>query len=168
MRILLILILLTNTNCIGQEKLGNAEVVELRNYEKDDEYFPHDCSMESDMLDNAIELDKNGNILTIKNIANDGFTGHSIKFQLNSQLEVKKAEYAEWTDALDGSSTNYTINRVELKLNSDPFKNNSLIGYYTFYMTGHYKAGEILKKEGVKDEIFNREIKGKFNTNCKK
>ncbi|MCL8009444.1 hypothetical protein M8845_18635 [Gelidibacter japonicus] len=159
---------MTNINCIGQEKLGKAEIVELRNYEKEDNYFPHDCSMESDMLDKANELDKNRNTLTVKNIANDGFTGHSIVLKLNSKLEVKKAEYDEWTDVLDGSTTNYKIDRVELKLNSDPFNSKNFIGYYTLYMTGYYKAGDILEKEGVKDEQFDREFKGKFNTTCEK
>jgi hypothetical protein len=168
MRFLLIFIFLTNINCTGQEKLGNVEIVELRNYEKEDDYFPHDCSMQSDMLEKAIELDKNGRELTIKNIANDGFTGHSITFRLNSKLEVKKAEYDEWTDVLDGSSTNYKIDKIELKLNSDPFKSNKIIGYYKVYMTGYYKAGDILEKEGVKDEQFERTFKGKFNTTCDK
>jgi len=168
MRIILILMFLTNINCYGQETLGKAEIVELKNYQKEDGYFPHDCSMESDMLEKAIELDKNDNELAIQNIANDGFTGHSIKFQLNSKLEIKKAEYDEWTDVLDGSSTNYQIDRIKLKLNSDPFNSKNLIGYYTLYMTGDYKAGDILEKEGVKDEQFERVFKGKFNIMCDK
>ena len=168
MRFLLLFIFLTNINCTGQGKLGNVEIGESSNYEKEDEYFPHDCSMESDMLDKAIELDKNGNTLTLKNIANDGLTGHSLVFRLNSKLEVKKAEYNEWSDVLCWRSTNYKINRVELKLNSDPFKSNNIIGYYTVYMTEYYKAGDILKIEGVKDEQFEREFKGKFNTTCDK
>lgn len=166
MRILLVLMFLGGFNCNGQEKLGKAEIVELENYQKEDGYFPHDCSMESDMLERAIELDKYGVELIIKNIANDGYTGHSIAFRLNSKMEVKEAEYDEWTDALDGSSTNYKIDEIELKLNSDPFKSNKLIGYYKVYMTGYYKAGDILEKEGVKDEQFQRTFKGKFNTTC--
>jgi|TARA_B110000967_G_C18803089_1_gene519571 hypothetical protein len=35
-------------------------------------------------------------------------------------------------------------------------------------MTEYYKAGDILKIEGVKDEQFEREFKGKFNTTCDK
>lgn len=140
MRILLVLMFLCNFNCSGQEKIGKAEIVELEKYQKEDEYFPHDCSMESDMLERAIELDKDGSELIIKNIANDGYTGHSIAFRLNSKMEVKKAEYNEWTDAVDGSSTNYKIYEIELKLNSGPFKSNKLIRYYKVYMTGYYKS----------------------------
>lgn len=102
---------MSDINCVGQELLGKAEIVELKNYEKEDDYFPHDCSMESDMLDKTIEIEKNGKKLTIKNIANDGFTGHSIKFELNSQLEIKKVDYEEWTDVLGRSSMNYTIEK---------------------------------------------------------
>lgn len=166
MRFILILILLNNLNCFGQTKLGKSDIVKLTHYEKEDEYFPHDCSMESAILKKAIELDKKEKHFIIKNIANNGFTGHSIEIRLNTELEIEDADYNEWTDILDGSTTTFKIDKVELKLNSNPFKKTNFIGYYTIYMTGHYKAGEILSKEGVKDEVFSREFKGKFNTNC--
>jgi hypothetical protein len=165
-RLILTLFFLTNINCSGQEKLGKAKIVDLTDYEKEDFYFPHDCSMESDVLDNTIELNKNGDSFTIKNIANDGFTGHILTIELNNDLDIIGVEYEEWTDVIDGSEMTFKADSVDLKLNANPFNSKELTGYYTLYMKNFFKAGEFLKKQGMKDEIFDKEFSGKFRTIC--
>jgi len=149
-------------SCSNNEKLGQAKILELNSYDKEDLYFPHDSSMNSDfILENTFELRKDGeNILIVNNI-NDGFTGHYITLELNSKLEIINAEYDELNDVIDGSEMTFKVDSVDLKLNSNPFNSKNIIGYYSIFLTQNYFAGE-LQEQGDKDEIFKREFKGKF------
>ena len=160
----LILVLIFNMNCSKNEKIGQAEILEINSYDKDDLYFPHDSSMNSDfILENTFEVRENdGNILIVNN-SSDGLTGHYITLELNSKLEIINAEYDESTDVIDGSEMTFKVDSVDLKLNSNPFNSKNIIGYYSIFLTQNYFAGE-LKKQGGKDKIFKREFKGKFKT----
>lgn len=156
---------MTILNCSEKKILGQAEISEINSYEKEDSYFPHDCTMKYELVDNMFELKKDGENIIIRNNANNGFTGHYIELKLNSKLEIIKADYDESTDVIDGSETTFSVDSVDLKLNSNPFKSQTIIGYYSIYLTQNYFAGE-LKEIGVKDQITTREFKGKFRT-CK-
>ena len=58
------------------------------------------------------------------------------------------------------------IDSVDLKLNTNPFKSEKVIGYYSIYLTRYYLAGKS-KNEGVKNNITKIEFKGKFKP-CEK
>ena len=51
-------------------------------YENEDNYFPHDGFMKSDLLEHPIEVTKSNKKITISNIFNDGFTGHQVNFKI--------------------------------------------------------------------------------------
>ncbi|WP_298552021.1 hypothetical protein [uncultured Algibacter sp.] len=162
--ILLILVLIFSMSCSKNEKLGQVEILEINSYDKDDLYFPHDSSTNTDfILENTFELRENGENILIVNNNNDGLTGHYVTLELNSKLEIINAEYDESTDVIDGSEMTFKVDSVDLKLNSNPFNSKKIIGYYSIFLTQNYFAGE-LKKQGAKDEIFKREFKGKFKT----
>ena len=161
--ILLISIIIFSISCSKNEKLGQAKISEINSYDQENSYFPHDCKMEYELVDKMFELKKTGKNIIINNKANDGFTGHYITLELNSKLEIIKADYDESTDVIDGSEMTFKVDSVDLKLNSNPFDSKKIVGYYSIYLTQSYSAGK-LKEQGVKDEIIKREFKGKFKT----
>jgi hypothetical protein len=166
-RILIMVILgMTILDCSKKEKLGQAEISEINSYEKLDLYFPHDCKTEFDLVDKIFELKKDGENIIINNNANNGYTGHQISLKLNTKLEIIKAEYSEWTDAIDESETTYKVDSVDLIMNSNPFNSQKIVGKYTLYLTGNYIANE-LEAYGKEDEIFKRDFRAKFRT-CEK
>jgi hypothetical protein len=164
--ILLILTVLFNLSCSKDQNLGQATISEIYSYNQKDSYFPHDCKTEFELVDKMFELKKDGENIMINNYANNGFTGHYITLKLNSKFEIFDASYSESTDVYDGSRTFFDVDSVDLKLNSNPFNSEKVIGYYSIYLTQYYLAGK-LKNEGVKDDITKREFKGKFKP-CEK
>lgn len=162
--ILLIFVFLYNIKGIGQEILGKAKIVKLNNYEDIDEYIPHDCSTKSDMLDEPVKFKKNEKYFAIKNISNNGYSGHSITIILDCLLNITKVEYNEFDDLIDGSTTTFKIDDIELKLNYNPFDNDTIIGYYSIDLTKFYTPGAILNETNYKREVSQRKFMGKFMT----
>ncbi|WP_425075957.1 hypothetical protein [Psychroserpens sp. S379A] len=162
---LLLLIVIINLSCSKNQNLGQAAITEINSYNQKDSYFPHDCKTESELVDKMFELKKGEDIITINNYTDNGLNGHYITLKLNSKLEIFEAYYSEFTDVDDGSKTFFEIDSVDLKLNSNPFNSEKVIGYYSIYLTQYYLAGK-LKKEGMKDDITKLEFRGKFKP-CK-
>jgi len=160
------LLFLLSLSCAAQHTFGKAKIKELKSYEIDDEYFPHDCTLKSEMMEHPAEIYNYKDSLLIKNYASDGKVGHSIEFTLNTKLEITNVIFEEWMCTLDRNSVTYKIDKANMTLDSNPFLKENVIGYYTVTMTIHYKVTGIDKEQGLKDEIVKRKFKGKFKTFC--
>jgi hypothetical protein len=161
--ILLALLIFSVQSLQGQ--LGRAVVTYQYVYELDNTYFPHDYFVANDMaelLDTAVSILRNEETVKITNTFNDGFTGHEIEFVLSSDLEIVRADYQEWTDVIDGSKTNYTVEKVVLSMNENPFQSELITGHYTLQIRADYFAGEQLRKEVAADTTTYRVFNGKF------
>ena len=131
-------------------------------YENEDNYIPHDHFMTSDMLDKPVEIKASKNNLSISNTYNSGFSGHQVKITLTPDLTLSDVKYEEWDDVEDGSNIKYTVEKIILSLNKNPFKDSLFTGYYSLQIRQDYKAGSILGKEGVNDTTYYSVCNGKF------
>lgn len=156
------MIFISNSLC-GQ--FGKAVISEQICYEETNIYFPHDFFIEElmgVMLDTAVSIHKiNGDVI-IKNNFNDGFVGYKVIFVLSSNLEIKDVKYMMSTDVIDGSTSKYTVEKVILSMNTNPFYNDFITGHYTLQIKEDYFAGDLLKFEGVKDTTSYFINNGKF------
>lgn len=64
----------------------------------------------------------NPNSIQIENTSNDGYSGQSITFTIDSTLTITSADYSNWTDTQDGSKEYYTIDQLSTKLSKNPFR----------------------------------------------
>jgi len=167
--IILALLIFSGQSLFGQ--MGRAVVTHQYIYELDNSYFPHDYFVASDMaelLDTAVSILGDEQTLKITNTFNDGFTGHEVQFVLSSDLEITRVDYREWTDIIDGSKTDYTVDKVVLSMNENPFKSELISGHYTLQIREDYFSGEQLRKEGVTDTTTYRIFNGKFKVYSEK
>lgn len=152
-------------SCSKPERdLGNVVIDKYHtDYENTDIYYPHDGFMINEMLEKSTWIERiNHSEIMITNVFNDGLTGHEVKMWLSSKLKINKATYNEWTDVIDGSETEYTVDKVILQLNKNPFLDSLITGFYTLQINNKYKAGKILGNEGYKDKSFYTIFHGKF------
>lgn len=168
-KILFGLLLLSFQSLFGQ--FGSAVLTGQFIYEADNTYFPHDYFVTQDMaelLDTAVSILGDEQTLKITNTFNDGFTGHEVEFVLSSDLEIIRVDYQEWTDMIDGSMTEYTVEKAVLSMNESPFKSELITGHYTLQIKEHYFAGEQLRQEGATDTTTYRIFNGKFKVYSEK
>ncbi len=157
------LLIFSGQSLFGQ--MGRAAITYQYVYELDNTYFPHDYFVASDMaelLDTAVSILGDEKILKITNTFNDGFTGHAVEFVLSSDLEIVRVDYQEWTDLIDGSKTDYTVEKAVLSMNESPFKSKLITGHYTLQIREDYFAGEQPRKEGDRDTTTYLIFNGKF------
>lgn len=143
-------------------QFGKAIISQQRIYEQEDIYFRHDYFMKNDMLENPVTIIKYQNGIEIANTYNDGLSGHEIVINVANNLEILNAEYNEWHDMIDGSETNYEVEKIILSFNLNPFKDSVLVGFYTLQIKESYYAGEMLEKSGVNDTVTHKLFNGKF------
>lgn len=161
--ILIGFLILSSYSLFGQ--LGRAVISYQPIYEDENNFFPHDHFLTVDMnglLDTAVSIQKTKQGIDIKNMYNDGFTGHSIQFRISPSLEIEDVKYQEWTDVIDGSEIRYTVEKAILSMNENPFKEELITGHYTLQIKAEYFAGKLLSKEGMKDTTTYRVFHGKF------
>jgi len=117
-------------------------------------YFPYDNSWGSDLYEKPVIIErlKNDEIKII-NTFNDGLTGNRIEIIINSELDILDVNYEYWDDVIDGSTSEYTVEKIILTLDKNFIKENNYKGYYTIQIKNNYSAGEILSSEGVNDTI---------------
>ncbi len=146
-----------------KSELGKAIISEtIPVYENEDNYFPHDGFMKSDLLEHPIEVTKSNKTITISNIFNDGFTGHQVNFKIDRELNITEASYRDWTDVIDGSETKHMVQKIILDLDKNPFTNQNFSGYYTLQIKHNFSAGKIFANEGIKDTTYYSTFNGKF------
>lgn len=151
-------------DCYCQKsEFGNAIISHYQPiYEEDDNYFPHDKFLSSNLLDKPIEIINSKNILTIINKSNDGYTGHKVCINLNSNLKILDVAYDEWNDIVDGSKTKYKVEKIILTFNKNPFNDSIFTGYYTLQVRHDYEMESILQNSEVKDTSYYFIFNGKF------
>ncbi len=144
-------------------ELGKAIISEtIPVYENEDNYFPHDYFMKSDLLERPIEVKKSNMTIMISNIFNDGFAGHQVKFKIDRELNITEASFCDWTDVIDGSETQHTVQKIILDLDKNPFTSHNFCGFYTLQIKHNYLAGKLLASEGIKDTTYYSTFNGKF------
>ena len=161
--ILIGFLILSSYSLFGQ--LGRAVISYQPIYEEENNFFPHDHFLTVDMdglLDTAVFIQKIEQGMEIKNIYNDGFTGHSIEFQITPSLEIENVNYREWTDVIDGSEIKFHVEKAILSMNENPFDHNLIVGHYSLQIRRDYFAGELLTPEGVGDTTSYEVFHGKF------
>ena len=152
------------TSCIKQaHQYGKAIISPFQLiYENEDSYQPHDHFMASDMMEKPVEIIVNNKLLTISNTFNDGFTGHNVKIDLTPELHISSVKYNEWSDVEDGSNTEYSVEKIILTLNTNPFQDSLITGYYSLQIRNEYNAGRLLKTAGANDTTYYSVKNGKF------
>lgn len=150
--------------CSDQKsEFGNAIITQFQPiYENEDDYFPHDFFITSDVLKKPVEIRNSKDSLTIVNIYNSGFDGHRVLIQLTLDLKLLDVKYDEWHDVEDGSNTKYKVEKIILTLSADPFMDSLLTGYYSLQIRHDYEAWSILGNEGVQDTTYYSVFNGKF------
>ena len=92
-----------------------------------------------------LEIKENSNI-KILNHYSTGFTGHTISFEIDKNLNIIKPYYEYWTDVPE-IGTEYKVFDIDLRLNQNPFKNtNGLRGQYEMKIEKVNENGESLEK----------------------
>jgi len=84
-------------------------------YEDDKNYFPHDYFVQiemQEMIDETLSIKKTNNLLKIKNVFNDGLSGHSVDFNISKNLDIINVKYDKWTDVINGAETKYIVEKV--------------------------------------------------------
>jgi hypothetical protein len=150
---------------MGCVDYGNITISPQLIYEDENSYFPHDHFINfelGELLDKSVELNKLNNGYELINTYNDGYSGHEIKINYNSNLKITNVDFKEWSDMVDGSETKYTVEDIIFSTNQIPNESKNLIGHYTLNIKEDYKAGKFLRKEGVKDKTTYRTFNGKF------
>jgi hypothetical protein len=92
-----------------------------------------------------IEISENSSI-KILNQYSTGFTGHTISFEIDNNLNIINSDYEYWTDVAE-IGTDYKILDIDFKLNQNPFQGtNGLRGQYEMKIKKVNEDGEILKQ----------------------
>ncbi len=163
--ILIGVLIFSGLSLFGQ--IGKAVIAYQPVYEEENNYFPHDYFVAAEMvglLDTAISIKKTEQKVIIINTYNDGYTGHKVLFEISSDLEILDVRYKEWADVIDGSKVKYTVEKVILSMNDNPFIAELITGHYILQIKEDYFAGELLSHEGAKDTTTFRIFNGKFKT----
>lgn len=152
----ILIILFVSINAIGQ-RLKVSVDQNIGKYEIKDEYNRFDdILIPKDKFENlTFDLISNYQ-LQITNKYSSGYTGHTIKFKLTKNLELKEATYNYWTDVIDFENfRTYKVKKADLKLSNNPF--NELKGFRGNYILEieHYVNDTLIKSE---------KFKGKFKT----
>lgn len=149
-------------------ELGKAIITKYQPfYEEEDNYFPHDSSTVSDILEKPVEIKALKDTIVIVNTYNSGLDGHRVLIRLTSDLKMLDVQYDEWNDVEDGSVTKYTVEKIILCLNNARFE-DLIIGYYTLQIRHDFKAGSLLNSKGVQDTTYHTILNGKFKHYIKK
>ena len=160
-----ILLLIISCSQDKQLKYGKVVISPQHMYEAENTYFPHDHFIESELgelLEKSVEIKTANDKTEIINHYNDGYSGHKVRFIINSKLEIEVVEYDEWSDIEYGSESKYTVEQVILTLNSKPTFDSRLIGHYTLKIREDFNPGKLLKNEGVEPNLSYRTFNGKF------
>lgn len=149
-------------------EFGKAIVADYhQNYENEDIYFPHDAFKISDVLENPLSIEYGPDLIIVKNVFNSGFGGHKVSIAISTDLQIDEVEYGEWSDVINGSETKYKVEKIILNLNKNPFTDSLVSGFYSLQIRNEFKAGDLLKSEGVSDTITYSVFHGKFKNYSK-
>lgn len=138
------MILITNLS-FGQEKVTIDQ--NTVKYEIKDEFnrFDNIANELKKYKSFDLVISENSNI-KILNQYSKGFTGHTISFEIDNNLNIIKSNYKYWTD-VDGIGTEYKILDIDFRLNQNPFKGtNGLRGQYEMKIKKVNENGETLKQ----------------------
>jgi hypothetical protein len=142
-KIQFIVLLLTSHFVFGQ--FGQVIISEQPQYESYNIYIPHDSFMLVEVpgfyLENPITLKIEKDTLTLQNKISDGFTGHSISIRISHELEITEVTYHEWNDVIDGNYSEYTVEKIILSLDKNPFNEKYIVGHYILQIREDYYAG---------------------------
>lgn len=161
--ILLGILIFSCLSVLGQ--LGQAVITQQPIYEKDNGYIPHDYFVKMAMdglLDTAVSIEIKYDTLFLNNKFNDGFSGHEVQFKISRDFEITEVGYDEWIDVIDGSETEFIVEKTILSFSDNPFEKEVISGHYTLQIKEIYHAGKLLSKEGVNDTTTYRIFNGKF------
>ena len=107
----------------------------------------------------VLEIKLLDNHILIINESNDGSEGLEIDFLIDNNFKIIESRYYEWIDIEDGSETIYSIEKVNLKLNRDPFIYGQfdLNGFFELKIKRTYNPGEFGTEKGIKPktDFFN-------------
>jgi len=154
LRILIIILVLISKFTFGQKT--NATIGQnIVKYEIKDEFNRFDdIANETEHYKSFAILNISNSVIEIVNRYSSGFTGHKITIKLNKKLNIDQANYEYWTDVMEIDTPKYVVDKVDLKLNQNPFeKINRLQGQYTMQIKKISSDGNLLS---------TIEFKGKF------
>ena len=125
--IVCLLVLIGCQNEKHQTTYGKIQVTDTSHFEvaKTSPLFTIQENVDNDFryFGNILILKKiNPNCIQIENVLNDGYSGQSIAFTIDSTLTIVTAKYSSWTDTQDGSKEHYTIDQLSTKLSKNPFR----------------------------------------------
>lgn len=137
------MLLITNFG-FGQKKVAIDQ--NIVKYEIKDEFNRFD-DIANDLKNYKsfdIEIKQNSNI-KILNRYSTGFTGHTISFEIDKNLNIIKSDYEYWTDVPE-IGIEYKVLDIDFKLNQNPFKKTvGLRGQYEMKVKKVNENGETLK-----------------------
>ena len=165
MRIILVyFILVLICACSFQhDRLGYAIInPSLAPYESDSTSIPFDRLHPSELCLRPVRTLKEGDLLTIENTANDGFSGIDIAITLNSKLKIVDAYYDHSNDMLNGSERYYRIEKIIFEINKNPFLDSIITGRYSLQIKNTIRTNKQLKRLGIKDTSYISTFNGKF------
>lgn len=141
----ILLIILISNFAFGQEKVTIDQ--NIVKYEVKDEFnrFDNTANELKKYKSFDIELKENSTI-KILNQYSTGFTGHTISFEIDKNLNILKSDYLYWTDVPEIGIT-YKVLDIDLRLNQNPFtKTDGLRGQYEMLIKKVNENGEIVKQ----------------------
>lgn len=165
---LVIISILCTINTLAQpHNNGVARIVDINYfYEYNDSYWPFDFFIKNETTSIPslkIQL-KSPNSIVIENNYSDYYTGQSIKFHLDSNLNITNTEYYSYTDVLiEGVKEIESIENVILYFNQNPFHDtNGLIGQYTALIKTETIVNDTASEMKNIESIYYHRLNGKF------
>jgi hypothetical protein len=156
---------LVSTCSCQQDRLGYAIInPSLAPYESDSTSIPFDRLHPSELCLRPVRTSKEGDLLTIENIENEGLSGIDVAITLNPKLKIMDAQFNRWNDIIDGQETKYKIEKIIFELDKNPFLDSIITGRYSLEIKKIVKTNKELRKLGLKDTTLYSTFNGKFKT----
>ncbi|MGJ8551291.1 hypothetical protein [Winogradskyella wichelsiae] len=154
MRILVIILILIANFGFGQGKVTIGK--NIKEYEIKDEYNRFDDVTSKQIGFNKLVIEfLSDSLIVISNNYSTGFTGQTVTFKIDQELNIVKVSYNYYTDVIN-FPVKYKVVGIDLKLNQNPFSNlKEFRGLYVMQIQKFDLDGSLLQ---------TFEFKGKFKT----
>lgn len=158
--IMIIPFLLINCSKNKNEDLPKVEISKEKSLENRGIMYRCNNQLDFDFGGKAEINFANDSILKIKNYSNSGYETHQIEILINKKLEIVKMDYSYSDDVEDGTKSYYDIEKANVYLNKDPYKDGleNIRGGFLLDVKVVDKPSEFYKRS----KTYHKKIEGTF------
>lgn len=147
-------------NCSKNENLSKVEISKDKILENRGVIYRCNDREDFDFGEKAEINFVNDSILKIKNSSNGGYESHQIEILINKKLEIVKIDYGYSDDVDDGTKSYYEIEKANVYLNKNPYKDglDNIRGGFLLDVKVVDKPSEFYKRS----KTYHKKIEGTF------